>query len=842
MLGGTASQPLHGVRVVELATGVAGCYLGKVLADFGADVVKVEPPGGDPVRRWGPFPGEDPGDEVPEQGALHLHLNTNKRSIVAELADPDGLALVRSLVAGAQLVLEAFPPGTLARHGLGWDALHAAHPALSLVSVTPFGQTGPYAGWRGAEIVSYAMGGPMHATGVLEREPLKLAGNLVGYQCGALAAVAALAALAMAERSGQGTHVDVSNFETQAASIDRRMVFLQQHLYNGRVMQRSPEGARGLLPTGIFPTADGWVQVGTPPPYAPRLVAALGDDELAALLADPAWVTNPDVPGYAEAVLYGWLLERSTEQVVAEAQRHHWPVTALRGPGEVLTDPQFTARGFFHTVEHPAAGPVRQPGAPVRMDSGWRLRRPAPQLDQHRDELRAEVGAVPAPPAPPLRPADPGAANRLPLDGVRVLDLTVVWAGPYTTMLLGDLGADVIRVESAQRNGVSRGPAPRPPKEQLATLSWLAAYPDDEPGPRPWNRNAFFNIHARNKRSVTVDLVRAEGREAFLRLAEQADVVVENNAVGVCEKLGIGWEDLRRRNPRLIMLRMPALGLDGPSAGFVGFGANFEAMCGLTALRGYADGEPSRTGPVYFMDTASGAAGAVATLLALRRRQRTGVGELIELAQGDNMLNLIGEYLIDAARTGRQWSTPGNRHLVHAPTGAYRCQGDDAWVVLSVVDDEAWAGLRRAMGDPAWAAAEQLATAAGRRADHDELDRHLTAWTSALDRWEVTRRCQDNGVAAGPVLGDADCATDPHLRARGFFRRNGSDEVGWHDYPGHVWRWNGPPLRWEGLCPLGGANDTVWRDVAGLDDATLADLRAGGHLQLDFVDADGAPY
>lgn len=175
----------------------------------------------------------------------------------------------------------------------------------------------------------------------------------------------------------------------------------------------------------------------------------------------------------------------------------------------------------------------------------------------------------------------------------------MVWAGPYTTMLLGDLGADVIRVESGQRYDVSRGPAARPPKAQLATLSWLAPYPDDEPGERPWNRNAFFNIHARNKRSATIDLRRPEGLAAFLRLVEQADVLVENNSLGVCEKLGIGWDELHRRNPALVMLRMPALGLDGPSAGFVGFGANFEAMCGLTMLRGYRDGDVSLTGSAH---------------------------------------------------------------------------------------------------------------------------------------------------------------------------------------------------------------------------------------------------
>jgi len=841
----TPPQPLAGVRVIELATGVAGCYAGKLLADFGADVIKVEPPGGDVVRHWGPFPGDDPVVALPEQGALHLHLNTNKRSIVADLDRPDDRVLVARLAAGADIVLESFAPGRLDAWGLGWEALRAANPALVLTSITPFGQDGPYASWRGSEIVAYAMGGPMHATGVAEREPLKLAGQLISYQCGAVATVATLGALALAGRTGTGAHVDVSNFETQAGCIDRRMTFFAQYVYNGRIMRRDSGSAAGLLPIGVYPAADGWVQVVCPPAYAPRLAATLDDDALTAAFADPLWTSNPDVSALAEGLFYGWLAERTAMQAMADAHPAHLPLTPVRTTADVVADEHFAERGFFVEVDHPAAGRLRQPGAPFRMAGGWVLRHPAPLLGQHDEEIRREA-AAPAAPVPvgtvPESTVPVGMQADLPLAGVRVLDLTMVWAGPYTTMMLGDLGADVIRIEDSRVFNVTRGSSPRPAKSQLDALGWLCSYPDDEPGERPWNRNGMFNIHARNKRSVTVDLRRAEGVELLLRLVEQADVLVENNSVDVLDKLGIGWEVLHRRNPRLVLVRMPAMGLTGPLRSVVGFGANFEALCGLTSLRGYRDAEPSLTGAaVYYMDAASGAAGAVATLMALRRRERTGEGELVELAQGENMLNLIGEFLVDTARSGRAWSTLGNRHLVHAPQGAYPCAGDDRWVVLSVDGDEAWAGLRRAMGDPAWAADERFATAAGRRAAHDELDEHLAAWTAGLDRWEVARRAQAEGVAAGPVLDEADLAVDPQLRARGFLRRHGSDEVGWHDYPGHLWHWDGPPLRWEGLCPFGGGNPTVWREVLGLDEDTCRALEAAGHFTDHFRDAEGRP-
>lgn len=464
------------------------------------------------------------------------------------------------------------------------------------------------------------------------------------------------------------------------------------------------------------------------------------------------------------------------------------------------------------------------------------LRRPAPILGQHDEEVRAEARSRTHRPA---RGPSMEVPNRLPLEGVSVLDMTQVWAGPYTTTLLGDLGADIIRIEDSVDYPVSRGALARPAKELLDSLGWLCAFPDDEPGERPWNRGAFFNIHARNKRSATVDLRRAEGVELFLRLVETVDVMVENNSTGVIDKLGIGWDVLHRRNPRLILIRMPALGLTGPLSSIVGFGANFEAMCGLTSLRGHPDADPSSNRPVYYMDAASGAVGAVATLAALRRRQRTGIGELVEVAQGENMLNLIGEYLIDAARTNREWAGVGNRHLTDAPQGAYRCQGEDRWVVLSVDSDDAWMGLVGTMDDPVWGRDERFATAAGRRAHHDELDRLIGEWTSTLDRWEVTRRCQAAGVIAAPVLDEPDTLRDPHLRARGFFRERGSEEVGWHEYPGHPWKWTGPPLRWGGLCPYGEANVDVWQGVVGLSDDEYERLCRAGHFRDHFVDQAG---
>jgi crotonobetainyl-CoA:carnitine CoA-transferase CaiB-like acyl-CoA transferase len=384
------AQPLTGVRVVELAQGVQGPYAAKMFADHGADVVKVEPPGGDVARAAGPFPDDQP---HPEQSALFLHLNTNKRSVTLDPSLAEGREVLRQLVKTADIVIESYRPGTLETWGLGFEALRELRPRLVLTSVTPFGQDGPYAGFKGEEIVYYAMGGPMQATGLIEREPVKLAGSVISYQCGTLAAAATMAAFMTASGpDGEAVHVDVSNFESQAASIDRRLTNQVAHSYNGDDGERAATQRFGPLPTGIYPVTDGYVQIITIPAWMPRMLATLDDDELRAAYDRPDWMAHGELGDAADGVLYPWLLERTRAQAMADAQANRWPVTALNAPIDVLGDEHFGGRGTFVEVDHPAAGRFRQLGAPFRMEDGWQLRRPAPLLGEHTAEVYGELG------------------------------------------------------------------------------------------------------------------------------------------------------------------------------------------------------------------------------------------------------------------------------------------------------------------------------------------------------------------------------------------------------------------------------------------------------------------
>ena len=844
-----SGQPLDGIKVIELAEGIAGPYTGKLLADYGADVVKVEPEGGDRSRTIGPFPDDsDPTrstGESPdlEQSALFLHLNTNKRSAV--LADTEQLD---RLIASADVVIQSAPipdPADLRRR----------YPELVILTVTPFGLTGPHAGFAGEEIIHYAYGGPMSAAGSIEGGPLKMGGDIGQYQCGTVGAVSVMAGLALAGQ-GDGVHIDLSNVETQVGSIDRRMTYLLYAAYRGENVER-PGGYRvSTLPNGCRATLDGHVQISTLMNWYPRMLGVVDNPDLAAVYDDPGFLFDEVAKEIVDAHILGWSLTMEKQEAMDTAQAGGWPVTAVNKPVDLLTDRHFTERGYFVDVDHPTAGHLRQTGAPIRMTDGWALKRPAPTLGQHTDEVVAELASDGDHPGGDERStggSDHGQGSAegetddlrpLPLDGIRVLDMTVVWAGPYSTCLLGDLGAEIIRVDNPKIfPTATRGALPRPPAQYVTDAGGImGGYPDGEPGERPWNRVALFNAHARNKKSITLDLRLDGGREAFLRLVEQSDVLIENNAVPLLDKLGIGWDTLRARNPKLILVRMPSVGLEGPYRDYLGFGVNFESLCGLTAIRGYRDGDLSEADTVFHMDAASGSAGAFAALMALRRRERTGVGELIELSQSENMLNHIGELIIDAHRTGREHEPLGNRHASYAPQGCYRCRGEDAWAVISVTGDEQWQALCTAADRSEWAADPRFKVQADRRLHHDELDELITEWTSGLSPMDVFLRCQEHGVAAAPVIHELDALTDEHLNARSMFRPNGSEETGIHPYPAHVWHWDGPAMRWGPLPVLGGDNEAVLKGLAGLSDTDYADLEAAGHISRDYVDPEGNPF
>jgi crotonobetainyl-CoA:carnitine CoA-transferase CaiB-like acyl-CoA transferase len=430
-------------------------------------------------------------------------------------------------------------------------------------------------------------------------------------------------------------------------------------------------------------------------------------------------------------------------------------------------------------------------------------------------------------------------APQLPLKGIRVIDLTAVWAGPFTTEILGDLGAEIVRVETVTRFSTStRGMIARPTREIVLASGWNGRlYPNLEPGERPWNRHANFNATGRNKLAMTIDLQRPEGVEIFKRLAAVSDVFVENNSAGVVDRLGIGWDALRTVNPSLVMISLPAFGNYGPYSRFAALGNNVEALTGFTLLRGYRDGDPTTAGQSYHMDNATGAGAAYAVLLALYRRRRTGRGQFIEFAQAENMLPHIGGGpIMDYVMNGRNWGAFGNRDFLRAPQGVYPSRGEDRWLALSVGTEAEWQGLCRALGKPELVADPRFLTPGDRQANQDTLDAIIAAWSRDLEHYDAFHRLQAEGVPAGPVIDDAEAFADPHIHARGFFHEMTHAEAGTHPYPGHPFRYTRTPLRFDSPAPLlGEHNAFVYKELLGYSDADYDRLAAENHIGTEFL-------
>lgn len=417
-----------------------------------------------------------------------------------------------------------------------------------------------------------------------------------------------------------------------------------------------------------------------------------------------------------------------------------------------------------------------------------------------------------------------------PLEGIRVVDLTVVWSGPGATALLGDLGAEVIRVEANDR--LSRQASAKVTKEALARTGYAGAtYPDRDPGERPYDRFAVFNWHARNKLSCCMNLDTTEGHAAVLDLLRISDVLVENNSNGVLEKLGLGHEELLEINPRLVIARMPPLGMSGPMSNYLGYGPNFNSLVGIASMDGYEGEGPDSAGENYHMDEAAPAGLAFAVVAALWDREETGRGGLVEFAQAENVMAEVGEFFLGYQMNGRDPSILGNTDP-DMLQDVFGTAEENRWVAISVRDDRDWANLCQV-----WR--ESTSSQTGSPADTHELGRthaarqeHSAALREAMAGWvhtqhpeAIVKALQARHVPAAEVLSETRLLQDEHLRARGWFQQRSHPSVGSHSYPGHPWRAEGLDLVWDRPLPgFGEDNEYVYKTLLGYSDERYDDL------------------
>ncbi len=414
-------------------------------------------------------------------------------------------------------------------------------------------------------------------------------------------------------------------------------------------------------------------------------------------------------------------------------------------------------------------------------------------------------------------------AGGLALASLRVMDLSQVFAGPYCTKLLADMGAEVIRVECAARSG--RGGAL--PRMRPGGV-FGASFPDGDTGDRSYNRFAYYNEVNRNKYAITLDLTKPLGVDVFLRLVRISDVVIENFTPRVMKNFGLDYPSLKKTNPQIIMVSLTGYGQDGPYRDYVTYGEGIEAMAGLTKLTAYPDGEPLRPGVAY-ADATSGLAAAFAILAALRCRRLTGQGQYIDLAMREALAPLMGEAIMDYVMNDRLASPMGNRHPSIAPHGCYRSLGEDAWVVIAISSDEEWRSLCQVMGNLPWTKEEKFATPSGRLENGEELDGRIEEWTSQYDHIQLMNMLQRAGVKAGAVLNIEELVHDPHLRERGFFQQLSHPEAGTHLYPGVSWRMSRTPgsLRLPAPC-FGEHNDYVFGQLLGMSREEILKLAEEG--------------
>ena len=748
---GTTDAPiLDGVRILDLTTGIAGPYCSKLLADAGADVVKVEAGGVDPLRAWG-------------SGALFEFLNASKRSVTTE----DGLA------EGADVILSNRADDV--------DRFRRANIAAVVVTITPFGRAGPWVGRPWTEFTLQAACGSIGQRGLPESPPLAAGGRIGEWVAGTYAALAALAALRETRRSGLGEDVDVAILDCMAVSmITYPSIFAS---FTGWP-PLSGTGRTVEVPS-IEPTKDGYFVVTTN--------SAQQFQDFLVMIERADLVEDIELAQVAKrfarrdeflAAVHEHTQSRTTEQLLEEAALLRIPAAPVLDAAGVLSFEHFRDRDVF--VPSPS-GRFVQPRVPYHVSG--RAPRPfsrAPAPGEHD-------GAVDW----PDRGSPPSSAGerRLPLTGLRVVDCTAWWAGPSATNVLAALGADVVKVESVDRPDQMRfSSTRRPPAEH-----W-------------WEWGPIFHAVNTGKRGVTIDLGAEEGIDVFRRLLRSADVFVENYTPRVMDQFGLTWDSVHELNPDLIMVRMPAFGLDGPWRDRTGFAQTMESVTGMAWRTGREDGPPTLVRGAC--DPIAGMHTALAALLALMDRDLSGRGSHVESVMVEAALNVAAEQVIEYSAAGQVMGREGNRGPTAAPQGVYRCRGDDRWVAIAVETDSQWSALVRVTGEPEWATSGDLASAAGRRSHHDAIDRHLEAWTAARSAEDAAALLSSAGVPAEQVIAARAIASNPQLQFRGLFETEDHPVTGAHPIPMLPFRFRHVP-RWlfRPSPSLGQHNDEVLAEL-----------------------------
>ena len=743
-----------GRRVLEISDDEgSAAWCGQLFVRAGFDVTKLESPG---------RPAPEP--------ARELFLNAGKARAVAELGSP----ALSELAASHDVIVTDASSADTRRHGL------LGLPAAVVVSITPFGLTGPYADWAATDATLLALGGHTWLSGDPGRAPLTMPGHYPSYQAGSFAFVAAGSSLL----AGGQARIEVSVLECLATLHQFTDTMWTE---DGIIRGRHGNRWANLHPITLLPAPDGWFLISITPNFWAPFTKMIGREDLSA--SDHPWsvpenrVRDADeIDKVILAALGSWPKQR-----VFQEGQGTWRIPAgyLQTLREVLDDAHLAERKFWQ----PAVGSTVIPGRPYQLHSN------AQPVTQPGSRVAKRAAG------PPLR-------------GIRVLDMTHVWSGPLGVRLLADLGADVIKVESLDGRGGAVVPPGRPEI-------------DVAPGLQPWNHQPLINKLNRNRRSVALNLKTPEGRDIFLRLSDRADVLVENFSARVLPSLGLSHEVLAERNPRLVHVAMPGFGLSGPYRAYVAYGPSIEPMTGLGALMGYSDEEP-RVPSTAVLDAMSGTTASVAAIDALLTRQRTRAGALVELSQHEAGILFNGESMVRRQLEDREPHRLGNALATCAPSGVYRCAGEDEWIAIAVHTEQQWQSLATlaALG---WLEDDRFADMAARTAHRELLDVAVEGFTRPWDKLQLMAALAQLGVPAGAVLSAPEWLADPHLQARDYYSNLADADRAPRQSDGLPLRIDGNrDYGWWRRAPMLGEHNREILDELGFTPSEISSLQASG--------------
>lgn len=786
---GKVDQVLSGLKIIELGTDVAAANTGRLLAAYGADVITVEPPVGHPVRFLPPWPETDDKECTepdPEASILFAYLGTSKRSVTLDLRNPADVKVATRLVLNSDAVVDSYMPGELASLGIDLDYLTRKKPSLSVVKITPYGQTGPNANWSASSLTSAASGGQMYLTGDEDKPPLMTAGYQAYYQASLHAFGALLTALYAASETGVGDIVDISLQEVQAATLEGAG---PSALWFDSEQGRGGNNPRALW--GVHPCKDGWIGVASMPRQTHSVLDVIGMSDLKddPIFQDNVWSAEADdllrhlVPAFTK--------NHTAEEIFRMADTHRAPFAMIPTPTELLRWPHYSATDFWIQLEHPILGRHPVPSGPIwffiactgqsHPDKGNFT--PAPTIGQHTLEVLQEL-SLQSTPEYPLHDI-PNVEQALPLDKIKIVDMTQVWSGPYATRFLADMGADVVKVEG-----------PTFP-DAIRTAGGARTTPDIDLSP-------YFNEYNRGKKSLVLDIKKRKGLKVLKKLIAESDIFIENWSSGVADRNELGYLDLKEINPNIIYVSMPGFGHTGPDSTRVGFGPTIEQMGGLVALQGYTGGPPHKSG-ISYGDPIAGATCAGAVLAGLLQRKKTGKGSYCVVPQRDGVTGLIGEFIVAEALGHPVDLRTGNERQGSAPHGVYPCKPDqeprqvlgpdhapigekyDRWVAIDCQTQENWTTLCSIIKDPRLDSNNYL-NLRDRQKYSDQIDRIISDWTSTHEADEIAALFQSSNITASPVQTALLLSSDPHMVARCHFITVQHKEKGAHKTARPTWR------------------------------------------------------